>query len=296
MALPSVEVICFGASYGVALVGELARLGVRSPLRRTLTIAATSAGLVAQTWYLASRWVATSTPPITTTFDSLLVLSWLLAAIYLYLAVQHRRHAIGFFLLPLIVGLVAVAGSPAFNAQPTADWPGFIALWVTVHVGLLILGSLAVTAAFLAALMYLIQVRRLKAKLPPTAGLTLPSLEQLEKLNSGAVFLAFPLLTLGLAVGAILALYLRRQAYSISLLDPSVLAALAAWVLLALLLHWRYQPAKRGRKVAYLTILAFGLVLLTLFGIRLFDVSTWHGSTRAVAGGAAPEPVGDALP
>lgn len=294
MAAPTVEVLCFGASYGVALAGELARLAVRSPWRRALTVGMTAAGLVAQTWYLAGRWVATSTPPITTTFDSLLLLSWLLAAIYLYLTLQDRRYTLGLFLLPVVIGLVAVAGSPTFNAQPTADWPTLVSLWVTVHVGLLVLGSLAVTAAFLAALMYLIQVRRLKAKLPPSAGLTLPSLERLENFNSRAVILAFPLLTLGLGVGATLAVYLNRKAYSFSWLDPSVLAALAAWTLLALLLHWRYQPARRGRKVAYLTILAFGLVLLTLFGMRLFDVKTWHGSARAVA--TVPRSAGDTLP
>ena len=60
--------------------------------------------------------------------------------------------------------------------------------------------------AFSAGLMYLVQTRRLKSKRPSRIGLMLPSLEQSERINRGAITIAFPLLTFGLLIGMILSL------------------------------------------------------------------------------------------
>ena len=57
--------------------------------------------------------------------------------------------------------------------------------------------------AFAAGLMYLAQMRRLKSKRPARFGFSLPSLEQSERVNRGAITIAFPLLTFGLLIGMI---------------------------------------------------------------------------------------------
>ena len=66
--------------------------------------------------------------------------------------------------------------------------------------------------AFAAGLMYLVQSNRLKHKRRPRFGFALPSLEQSERLNRGAITLAFPLLTFGLLIGVVLDLAVRRPA------------------------------------------------------------------------------------
>ena len=60
--------------------------------------------------------------------------------------------------------------------------------------------------------MYLVQMRRLKAKRPSPIGLVLPSLEQSERINRGAITIAFPLLTFGLLIGMILSVTARGSA------------------------------------------------------------------------------------
>ena len=60
--------------------------------------------------------------------------------------------------------------------------------------------------AFFAGLMYLVQMHRLKAKRASRFGVALPSLEQSERINRGAITIAFPLLTFGLLIGMVLSL------------------------------------------------------------------------------------------
>ncbi len=106
------KVLCFAGTYGLALLAELSRLVVRSPLRWYLTVALTAVGWLVQTVFLAN--LALKEPmilPVTTAFDSMMVLSWILALIGLYLMVHWPRQvAVGLFVLPLVLGLVVAAG------------------------------------------------------------------------------------------------------------------------------------------------------------------------------------------
>ena len=78
--------------------------------------------------------------------------------------------------------------------------------------------------AFAAGLMYLAQMRRLKSNGPARLGLTLPSLEQSERVNRGAITIAFPLLTFGLLIGMILSVKTRslgpEMGFTLSWTDP----------------------------------------------------------------------------
>ena len=140
-------------------------------------------------------------------FESVMLLSWIVALIGLYLMVRSPRQvAVGMFVLPLVLGLVIAAGwfAPRESAWP--EWGGAIAFWGTVHGIFLLAGAVFTCVAFFAGLMYLVQMRRLKAKRPSRFGLALPSLEQSERINRGSITIAFPLLTFGLLIGVILSL------------------------------------------------------------------------------------------
>jgi ABC-type uncharacterized transport system permease subunit len=115
--------------------------------------------------------------------------------------------------------------------------------------------------------MYLVQARRLKAKRQPLAGLHLPSLESLEQFNARMVNLGFPLLTIGMAIGILLNLMDPQR--PLAWQDPKIVATGLSWALFGFLLHARYNPSFRGRKVAYLTVVAFLFMLFALFGVEL---------------------------
>ena len=114
-------VLCFGGTYGLALAAELARFAVRGAARWYAALGLTALAWAVQTAYLANLAIRDRQLPVTTVFESLLVLSWVLAAVGLYLIVRSPRPvAVGVFVLPVVLALIGVAG---FGA-PREDWAG----------------------------------------------------------------------------------------------------------------------------------------------------------------------------
>src|SRR3954469_10307204 len=97
-------VLCFGGTYGLALASELARFVVRGAARWYLTVGLTTLGWLVQTAYLANLARARRAVPVTSAFESLMVLSWIVALIGLYLMVRAPRPvAVGVFVLPMVL-------------------------------------------------------------------------------------------------------------------------------------------------------------------------------------------------
>jgi ABC-type transport system involved in cytochrome c biogenesis permease subunit len=256
-----VTVICFAASYAVALFLDVIHQLRPRPALRLLGLGFGAAGLLAQTIYLVVQ-----PPPLAWQFGWMLFLSWILAIVYLYRAVHYPRLAWGIFMLPLVLGLVGLAaafGRPPAGAAPVSSGlsPQDDRFWGVLHAGFLFCAAIGMCVGFLASLMYLFQARRLRAKVPPGKGLRLLSLERLEEMNRRAIVLAFPMLTVGVLIGAAL---LTRVAGSLAWTDPRVLSTGVLWLVFAVLLQLRYGRHLRGRQVALGTIAAFALLIVCL--------------------------------
>lgn len=259
-----ITLFCFGASYAVTLLLELAHLFRPWRLLRWGAAAFGIAGLIAHSVFLAVQ-----NPPLGSQYGTLLFIAWVLAVFSVYGSLHHARVAWAVFVLPVVLVLVGLA---AAYARPDADagfWlSGLLDIrgerfWGSVHGVLLLLAAVGCCVGFVASVMYLLQLRRLKAKTLPTQGIPLLSLERLEEMNRRALSLAFPLLTAGILIGMGL-LVLGRERPVQSWLDPRVLSAAVLWIVFALLLYARFAAKLRGRRVALLTIVAFVCLLLTL--------------------------------
>ena len=278
------EVLCFAGTYGLALLSELARFVTRNAARWYLTVGLTALGWLVQTAYLANLGWSQGKVPVTTAFESLLVLSWIFALIGLYLMVHSPRPvAVGLFVLPMVLALVVVAGRFSSRTAALDRWGGASAFWGATHGIFLLAGAVSTCVAFAAGLMYLAQANRLKHKRRPRFGFALPSLEQSERLNRGAITLAFPLLTFGLLIGVVLDMATRHGAAGMALswTDPKVVSAALMWLVFAVLLNARFRPAMRGRSVMLLTILAFAFLVFTWVGVDVLNLPTAHGAARA---------------
>jgi ABC-type transport system involved in cytochrome c biogenesis permease subunit len=281
------SVLCFAGTYSLALAGDLARFFVRSRARWYLTLGLTALGWAVHTAYLANLARRDGQVPLGTLFDSLIVLSWILAAVTLYLmAHSPRTVAVGVFLLPIVVALAATAGLSGPRPVWT-NWNFVVSLWGMVHGVFLMLGAVSTCVAFVAGLMYLVQSYRLKHKRPPAFGFALPSLEQSERLNQAAITLAFPLLTFGLLIGVALTMAAPQTGgVALTWTDPKILSALAMWLAFAVLLHARYRPAMRGRRVMWLTAVAFAFLVFTWVGVELLHLPTAHGVPQSAGRGS----------
>ena len=278
-------VLCFAGTYGLALASDLARFLTGSRARWYLTFGLTALGWAVHTAFLGN--LARSRRevlPLTTVYESLLVLSWILAGICLYLLLRSPRPvAVGIFILPLVLALACAAGVSGQRAS-WGEWGNWVKFWGTVHGLLLLAGAVSTCVATFAGLMYLLQARRLKHKRPARFGLALPSLEQSERLNRMTITLAFPLLTFGMLIGAALIPATRGPGGpALGWTDPKVLSTGALWLVFAALLHARFRPAMRGRRVAVLTMVAFGFLAFAMVGVGPW-LPTGHGAAPAAGG------------
>ena len=295
--LSGVGIICFAASYAVTLILEVSRLLFRSGVRGAVMLAFAGAGLIAHSAFLYWRAVSAAGSPLSSERDFFLLAAWVLVAVYLYLVCYHPRTNFGLFLLPLVLGLIAVAAFVA-DTQPYARGPAS-KVWGGIHGVSILLGTVSVLVGFAAGLMYLGQARRLKHKLPPIRGLRLPSLEWLGRTNGRAIVVSVLMLGAGVVSGIVLnVINYRGRAERLSWSDPVVLGTVLmfAWLLVAAVTSALYRPARQGRKVAYLTVLSFVFLAIAL-GVGLF-LDTKHGTPRgentrrqsSFSGGACPAP------
>jgi ABC-type uncharacterized transport system permease subunit len=274
--LSGVSTICFAGSYAVALLLELSRLVFRSGVRRIVIIAFAAAGLVAHSAFLYYRAASQLGSPLSSEREWYLLAAWLLAIVYLYLAVYHPRQAFGVFLLPLVLGLIGVATFLA-SAEPYPRESASHA-WGIIHGTSILLTTVVVLFGLVTGLMYLEQARRLKQKRPPRRGLLLPSLEWSRVANSRAIVVSTLLLGAGVLSGSVLTALGHDG--RLSWTDPVVLGTLGLliWLFSAVLVSAFYKPARAGHKVAYLTLVSFVFLVVALsVGLGL---DTSHGGSR----------------
>ena len=113
------------------------------------------------------------------------------------------------------------------------------------------LAAVAVLIGFVAGLMYLGQVRHLKHKILPTRGLTLPSLEWLQRANSRAIVVSVLMLGVGVVSGMILNLInIGDEAARLAWNDPVVISTwlMFFWLLAVAILSALIGPPGKAAR------------------------------------------------
>jgi ABC-type uncharacterized transport system permease subunit len=277
--LSGITILCFAASYSVALVLEFSRLLFRSGIRGAMMLGFAGAGLFAHTLYLLNRAVAAAGSPLSSKQDWYLLAAWVLVVVYLYLVYYHPKTAFGVFILPLVLGLLGV-GAFVVDSEPFARQPAS-KVWGIIHASSILLAMVTVLVGFAAGLMYLGQAHRLKRKLSPRPGFYLPSLEWLQRANSRAIIISLILMAIGVFSGVILNLINQGpEAQRLPWTDPFVLSTtgMFVWLLLSASVLSIYRPAREGHRVAYLTLASFVFLVIALaVGLTL---DTQHARPR----------------
>jgi ABC-type uncharacterized transport system permease subunit len=250
---------------------EVFGLKSRAAWRRAALLGTTAAGIVAHTLYLGYRGAQAGALPASTAAEWLQLAAWVLAAIYLAALFYLPRTPTGLVLLPIV--LVLAIGSHWASTEPLAPARTF-EVWGMFHGIVLLLGTAAVCVGFLAGLMYLVQSYALKHVHSSANGLRLPSLEWLERVNSRTLGLSAVLIALGFISGVAMSLAVHRgESTYVLWADPVVLslAAMLLWLIVAEVFRLVYPAARRGRKVAYLTLASFVFLIIALGSLMLLD-------------------------
>ena len=239
-------------------------------------------GLAAHTTLGLLRWHETGTFPVNQLAESVWLLVWFLALALVVTDYVYGLPTLGPFVLPVVVLLAAVG---LFLGRPESFEP---ASWTPVHVVGVVLGFAGFAVATTSSVLYLVGERALKTKTSNALSGKLPSLETLDRVNFHALGFGFVLVTIGLGVGVAAAME-TGQLGSSWWQDSKVVVSLAVWVFYAAVVACRLVRSLRGRRIAWLTVVGFVLVLLALVGTDLLLPGT-HAKLGNPSS-RAPEPV-----
>ncbi|MCP9439604.1 MAG: cytochrome c biogenesis protein [Nitrospira sp.] len=257
--------VCFMitmALYLAATVSFLVYLLRRSDALSNISLGITAVGFLFHTVALAAKMAASSSSSHPSFFEALSFFSWMIILVFLLVEFRHRIHVLGSFMVPLaLMSLVSAAALP--ETVPTLK-PVFKTLWI--HVALSMLGAVGFAVGFVAGVMYLIQERLLKSKRFNVLYSKLPALDFLDRLNQQSIVLGFPLLTLGIVTGAISAEF---SGGSYMTWNPEQMGAVVTWLFYFVVLLGRLTVGWRAKRAAYLTVVGFACVILTLVGVVL---------------------------
>jgi len=195
------------------------------------------------------------------------VLSLLIAAavvVYLVSFFRTRFEVLGAVILPVVLILIFISNLLPNDVLPVSK--DLEKLLMNFHIFIAVLGASALFLTFAASVLYLIQERGLKEKRPPRFGLKLPSLERCDSIGKWSLMWGFPLLTLTIVTGGIWSANFRSRYW---LWEGKETFALLAWMILGVIISARLLRGWRGKKAAYLTILAFTALILRMIGVVL---------------------------
>ena len=219
-------------------------------------------GWLAHTGSLIALGVVLKRCPLATLPEVLSALAWSSVAVYLAAFWRWRLEVLHALVLPLVLVVLFVSGLLPPDVIPvTAPLrPSLLRFHLTV----IIFGVAALFITFAASLAYVLLDRALKSKSPGRFFLKLPSLERCDNVGQVSLLWAFPLMTLGIITGAVVSASINHTFWA---WQPRETLAVLAWAILAVVVVARLGWGWRGRKVALLTIVAFGFVLLRMLGV-----------------------------
>lgn len=272
MPLPFSSHSLFNVSMGLYLLSFLSYLLLAASQNKKLGTMSTSIliiGLVLHSVGLVFRWLETHQTgygyiPLSNMYESLVFFSWTIVLIYLILEFKYNHKIIGVFVTPFAFLAIAMTSIiPSISPKITPLMPALQSNWLTIHVTTCFFGYAAFTVSFGISILYLIRDR--KGGQEERESRWLPALPILDEINYKLIIIGFPMLTLGIITGAAWANYAWGSYWS---WDPKETWSLITWFIYAAFLHARFTRDWRGRKAAILSIIGFGAVIFTYFGVN----------------------------
>ena len=196
--------------------------------------------------------------PITNIAAATSLFAFLITGGFLWAYRRYHMKSLSVFVFPVVFVLTLAAAEADAPLEITA--PVLAAGWVPVHVFLTLAGYAALLLSFLAGLMYLMQERELKSKVPRAFYYRLPPLESTDQLGLRALAIGFPLVTAGMIIGTVGAAGTWGQGW---LQDPKIAISFLFWLIYLVLVFSRVSAGWRGRKAALFTIFTLAMALAT---------------------------------
>ena len=214
---------------------------------------------------LIFRWIATTHPPYANMYEYTIGLGWGSSLFYVIFERVYGQRSLGAVLMPGIAALFSISLF-FFTPEVTPLIPALQANRIlAIHVGMMMMSYSALSVSFGAAVLYFVQDGKRRFA-------RLPSARALEEIAHKSVLVGFPMLALGVALGAWWANAAWGRYWG---WDPKETSALVTWLVYAGYLHARGLKGWRGKRSAAILILGYAGVMFTYFAVNLW-VSGLH--------------------
>jgi cytochrome c-type biogenesis protein CcsB len=225
---------------------------------------------------LVARWQAVDHAPWSNMYEFTIAFAAGITAFYavferFYEDEERARSArvLGALTLPVVFAMLAVTAvffpsdvRPLVPALQNTDL-------LAIHVASMVVAYGALSVSFAAAVLYLAQGKGNRFA-------RLPSAETLDDIAYRSVMLGFPILALGIALGA----YWANSAWGRYWgWDPKETSALVTWLIYGIYLHMRGLRNWSGTRSAIVLVVGFGAVMFTYFAVNL-----WISGLHSYAG------------
>ena len=262
--LPLVLYAAAAAAYG-------AHFAWRDPRAGRLATATLGSGVLAHTFVIGMQTVQAGHAPLVGTSAAISAFVWLLGLSYLYVELTSDERSMGVFVAVLLVVLDII---PALDPTVSPRPPLLRSPLFTIHVVSVLFAYASFALAFVLGVTYVLLFKEIKAKQLGFFYARLPSLQVLDVMNGRAITVGWICLTLGVAIGAIWATQVQTspdpRAQAMSVADPKILVALVSWGVYSFAVFARRTAGWSGRRAAYLSAIAFVLVLLNFVPVGYF--------------------------
>jgi cytochrome c-type biogenesis protein CcsB len=219
-------------------------------------------GLAFMLAYMGVRSAATGHPPYSDMFEYLNAFGTLVLAFYVIFERRYHQRTLGVIALPAAL-LILLLGHWLFSSSVETLQPALEAnRLLAIHVACMVISYGALTVASAATALYLVQGDHNRYK-------SLPKARALEQLTYRAVLVGFPLLGLGIALGA----YWANRAWGRYWgWDPKETWSFITWVVYAGYLHARATAGWKGRRAATVALLGFACLFIDFYVVNTLIV------------------------
>jgi ABC-type uncharacterized transport system permease subunit len=243
--------VCFLVGFAYSMFALGARFA--HPVRWNFAVML--AGFVCQTGFLHLRGQAVGRCPVTNLFEVLIFVSWSIVLLYFVIGGTYRLSLLGTFTAPLVF-LLQLAAQLLPQAHQPPEYHKSAGLWPELHAAISLVAYGAFAMACVAGVMYLVQERLLKKHRLNSFFQNLPPLPDLAVAMQRVIGAGVGLLGFGLVAG-----FLAGKA---SEHIPVITWAIGVWLTYSWLLIARWTHRFSARRIAWMSVGAFTVALLTL--------------------------------
>jgi cytochrome c-type biogenesis protein CcsB len=242
---------------------------------------------------LVLRGIAAGHWPLSNHYEFSLCFIWMMSVIYLIVEAYWRERRGGIFVALVLMVLMTYAVMPPTSKRAIGPLPPVLrSPWLQGHVLTVMVGYAAFGVAAGLSIMRLFAPATAAdaagaatdaAAGAPTGAAEgaehwLPPADDIERMIRRLLAIGFPWLTLGILTGAIWAQSAWGRYWG---WDPKESWALITWLWYLAILHIPSGRRRGGRRLAWLTLVGFGLVLFTFIGVPILSerlsLYTLHG-------------------